>query len=188
MLQGTWYEDVKAQSSRGPMAHAPVSVGLSTHGFGVAGSLEVGYPLPFVGKWNIEPQAQLVYQRIALNDAADVAAIVRYSAAQTLVGRIGARFATTRELDGGYQSRLLTAWVDANLWHKFKGDNATQVSSSSGYVPFYSNLGGSWAELGAGVTAQVTRHASLYAHVGYQIELGGDRHAYTGKAAVRINW
>ncbi|WP_175948745.1 autotransporter outer membrane beta-barrel domain-containing protein, partial [Burkholderia pyrrocinia] len=188
VLQSTWYEDVKAKSSRSLMAAAPVSVGLSTRGLGLASSLEVGYPLPFVGQWIIEPQAQLVYQRIAMDDAADVAASVHYPAAQSLTGRVGARFSTTRELDGGYRSRLLTAAVDANLWHEFKGDNATQISSSAGYIPFYSNVGGTWAELGVGVTAQVTRNASLFAHASYQIGLGGDRHAYTGKAGVRINW
>ena len=41
-------------------------------------SLEGGYPIQVGGGWIVEPQAQLVYQRIGLDDSADVAATVRF--------------------------------------------------------------------------------------------------------------
>ena len=49
-------------------------------------------PKKFAGGWFIEPQAQLVYQNININDANDIAAQVRFSDVNSLAGRIGARF------------------------------------------------------------------------------------------------
>ena len=185
VLQGTWYDNVKAQSSS---TSSSGSVGLSTHGVGVAGSLEVGYPLPFVSTWHIEPQAQVVYQAISLDTSADVAATVRFPTAESLAARLGGRFSTTRQRQYGDRERLYTLWVDANLWHEFKGDNRTQFSSATGYLPFYSRLGGSWGELGAGMSSQITRHISFYTHLGYEVGLNADRHAVSGKLGVRANW
>jgi fibronectin-binding autotransporter adhesin len=188
VLQGTWYENVKAQSSRNLMASSPVDVGLESKGFGVAASIEVGYPLELTDNWILEPQAQVVYQRVALNSASDVAANVRFAPATSMAERIGARLSTTRELDRGVESRQITPWVTANLWHESRGDNKTEISSEDGFVPFHSKLGGSWAEVGAGVTGQITRNTSVFAHASYEFGLDGDRQANSYAVGVRVNW
>jgi autotransporter-associated beta strand protein len=188
VLQGTWYENVKAQSSRNLMASSPVDVGLESKGFGMVGSLEVGYPLELTDNWILEPQAQVVYQRVTLNSASDVAATVRFAPATSMAERIGARLTTTRELDRGVESRLITPWVEANLWHESRGDNRTELSSEDGFVPFHSKLGGSWVAVGAGVTGQVTRNTSLFAHASYEFGLDGERQANSYAVGVRINW
>ena len=59
-----------------------------TQGFGFAASLEGGYP--FHDGWLLEPQAQLVYQTINIDDFNDGVADVRYSNTDSLAGRIGA--------------------------------------------------------------------------------------------------
>ncbi|WP_448091824.1 autotransporter outer membrane beta-barrel domain-containing protein [Pseudomonas lini] len=188
VLQGTWYENVKAKSSRNLMTSSAVAVGLESKGFGVAASLEVGYPLELTDHWILEPQAQVVYQRVTLNNASDVAANVRFAPATSMAERIGARLTTTRELDHGVESRLITPWVDANLWHESRGDNRTEISSEDGFMPFHSKLGGSWAEVGAGVTGQITRNTSVFAHASYEFGLDGDRQANSYAIGVRINW
>jgi fibronectin-binding autotransporter adhesin len=188
VLQGTWYENVKAQSSRNLMASSPVDVGLESKGFGVAASIEVGYPLELTDNWILEPQAQVVYQRVALNSASDVAANVRFAPATSMAERIGARLSTTRELDRGVESRLITPWVEANLWHESRGDNKTEISSEDGFVPFHSKLGGNWTEVGAGVTGQITRNTSLFAHASYEFGLDGERQANSYAVGVRVNW
>ncbi|WP_448091823.1 autotransporter outer membrane beta-barrel domain-containing protein [Pseudomonas lini] len=188
VLQGTWYENVKAKSSRNLMASSPVAVGLESKGFGVAASVEVGYPLELTDHWILEPQAQVVYQRVELNNASDVAATVRFAPATSMAERIGARLTTTRELDRGVESRQITPWVTANLWHESRGDNRTEMSSEEGFVPFHSKMGGSWAEVGAGVTGQITRNTSVYAHASHEFGFDGDRQANAYAVGVRVNW
>ncbi|CAN7751283.1 autotransporter outer membrane beta-barrel domain-containing protein [Variovorax sp. LjRoot175] len=185
IAQVTWYEDVKAQSSRVAGPASPIS--LSTKGRGWASSLEGGYPIQIGGGWIAEPQAQLTYQRINLDDSADVAAIVRFQTTESLAGRVGARFARTWALDEGDKPRLLTTWLRANLWHEFMGDNKTEFSSATGFLPFGSDLGGTWVELAAGFSAQLTRRATAYAQVGY-MRGASDRHAVNGRLGVRLNW
>ena len=137
----------------------------------------------------LEPQAQLIYQTLNISHAQDIAAVIRFRDDDFLTGRLGARLAKTWALDENVpQPRLITGWLRANLWHEFLGDSKTEFSSQVGFVPFRADLGGTWAELGAGVSAQITRSASLYANANYQRSFDGDRHAYEGKIGLRINW
>ena len=86
------------------------------------------------------------------------------------------------------QPRLLTGWLRANLWLEFLGDPTTEFSSLAGFVPFRADVGGTWAELGAGLSAQLTRTASVYANANDQTSFDGDRHADEGKIGLRVNW
>jgi outer membrane autotransporter protein len=81
VVQGTWY-DAEADSESGQFD-------LETEGFGIATSLEGGYPFRLGGVWIVEPQAQLIYQWIELDDADDQAAEVRFRDVESLVGRVG---------------------------------------------------------------------------------------------------
>ncbi|WP_147306461.1 autotransporter outer membrane beta-barrel domain-containing protein [Methylovirgula sp. 4M-Z18] len=186
VAQATWYDSVTARSSRS--AGLANAIGLSTQGLGLAASLEGGYPVQLGNGWIAEPQAQLEYQHINLDQAADVAATVRFKAAQSLAGRLGLRVARTFALEEGAQPRVMTTWLRANLWHEFLGDNKTEFSSATGFLPFQSNLGGSWGELNAGVSGQITHNAVLNASLGYQLGLDGRRHGYDGKIGLRFNW
>ncbi|CAN7768352.1 autotransporter outer membrane beta-barrel domain-containing protein [Variovorax sp. LjRoot175] len=49
------------------------------------------------------------------------------------------------------------------------------------------DLGGTWVEMAAGFSAQLTRRATAYAQVGY-MRGASDRHAVDGKVGMRINW
>ena len=180
VLQGTWY-DFTAKPRR--------FLETDTEGFGLAASLETGYPFHLGSGIVLEPQAQLIYQTLNISHAQDIASVIRFRDDDFLTGRIGARLAKTWALDENVpQPRLITGWLRANLWHEFLGDSKTEFSSQIGFVPFRADLGGTWAELGAGVSAQITRSASLYANANYQTSFDGDRHAYEGKVGVRVNW
>ena len=85
VVQGTWY-DMQMTSRRGLRDG-------DTDGFGFAASLEGGYPFQLGGGWLLEPQAQLVYQALDIDDFNDGAADVRYSDTDSLAGRIGVRVA-----------------------------------------------------------------------------------------------
>ena len=186
VAQATQYGSVNAQSSR--TQGTTSAIGLSTRGHGVAASIEGGYPLQMGSGWVIEPQAQLVYQRVDLKDASDVGADVRFSNAESATGRIGGRLARTWNLDEGNNPRHATVWLSANLWREFAGNNKTELSSADGFVPFRSDLGGNWTDIGVGFSTQLTHTATVFAHANYIDGEYGNHHAYSGKFGVRVNW
>ena len=180
VLQGTWYDFTEKPLRRQPT---------DTEGFGVAASLETGYPIRLGSGFVLEPQAQLVYQTLDIDNARDFASTVRFRDDDFLSGRIGVRLASTWAMDQGIpQPRLITAWLRGNVWHEFLGEPKTEFSSAVGFVPFRADLGGTWGELGAGISAQLNRCASLYANANYQRSFDGDREAYEGKIGLRFNW
>ncbi|KAF1003677.1 MAG: Adhesin BmaC autotransporter [Luteibacter sp.] len=179
VMQGTWYT---ARSGSGQMAD------LKTDAFGFAASVEAGYPFQLRDRWILEPQAQLVYQGISVDASSDAAAEVRFGNVNSLAGRAGARLARTWALDEGMHPRLLTAWLRGNVWREFSANPRTLVSSQEGFVPFHSNLRGTWYEVTAGVSAQVSRKTSIYANLGYQKAFGSGIQAVNGTVGVRVNW
>jgi hypothetical protein len=60
--------------------------------------------------------------------------------------------------------------------------------AATGFIPFRADLGGSWAELNGGISAQLTRTTSIYANASYQVGLDGRSDAWDAKAGVRVNW
>ncbi|OKO87392.1 hypothetical protein AC629_14260 [Bradyrhizobium sp. NAS80.1] len=57
----------------------------------------------------VRAQAQLAYQNININSASDIGAQVRFADVDSLLGRIGARFGRTWNIDD--TPRTITAWV-----------------------------------------------------------------------------
>lgn len=145
--------------------------------------------MPLGDGWRAEPQAQLVYQAIDLRSGSDGAARMRFEDADSLAGRIGVRFVNTWLTGYGSSAPgLITAWLRPNLWHEFLGDPRTLFSSEDGFVPFRADLGGTWLELNAGITAQINQSTALYLNGSYYVSLDGDSTAYNAKLGLRINW
>ena len=180
VLQGTWYEDMTMTGRRGLRDG-------ETNGFGFAASLEGGYPFQLGGGWQLEPQAQLVYQALDIDDFNDGASDVSYSDTDLLAGRIGAR--VTQEWDvGGDAKRKFTFWGRADLWYEFLDDPTTEFSSAVGFIPFTADAGDSWATLGIGAALQVADNTSVYGNVNYDVAFDGDADAWEGKLGVKIQW
>lgn len=179
VAQGTWY-DAKADSNQ------PYS--LSTHGFDATLSLEGGYPFRFANGWTLEPQAQTIYQSLHLNNASDSAARVQFRDSDSLAARVGGRASQTWSLDQAGTPRQISGWFFANIWHEFKSDAITAFSSEEGNVPFQSDLGGSWWEVGAGISAQWRKGMSLYATISYDKGFDEGIKAINGNLGLRVNW
>jgi autotransporter family porin len=177
ILQGTYY-DISST------AHRDLPT-FTTAAQGGAASLEGGYPFRFAGGWFIEPQAQVIYQNIHINDASDIGAQIHFSDVDSLAARIGTRFGRTWTMD---DVNTITAWIRPNLWNEFRGNPITSFSSETGFVPFYADLGGLWGEVNVGVSARVLLNTTLFANASYQSRFDGGGFAYTGKAGVRVNW
>lgn len=160
-----------------------------TDALGVALSLEGGLPRALGEHWRIEPQGQVIYQSLDVDSFRDPFATVRFSQTDSLAARAGARLARrwTSQSPGG-ATRLTDGWLVANVWHEFKGDPQTEFSTARGYVPFRADLGGSWYQLGIGLTLQVTSATYLYGDVEYARDTDGDDEAVNAKLGVRIQW
>jgi outer membrane autotransporter protein len=191
ILQGTWY-DVSMTGARGLRDG-------ETNGLGFAASIEGGYPFDLGQGWVIEPQAQLVYQALDFDDFNDGAADVRYSDLDSLAGRVGAWLARSWDLeeaqgdgpgsgDGPAPVRSASAWLRVDVWHEFLGQPTTAFSSANGFVPFTSDLQGSWVKVGLGGSWDMTEAATVHGNVNYDVTFDGDAQAWEGKLGFKVKW
>jgi len=170
IVQGTWY-DITFQSPR----LDPIS----TDGFGLALSGETGYPLHLNKDWQIEPQAQLIYQMLKLDGFRDPAADVRFRDLDSLVGRIGFRLSNR----GNHQG-----WLRGNIWHEFLGKPVTEFSSANGFVGFRATLPRNWWQVGIGGSMVASSNLTLYGQANYEQAFEGGTHAWDAKLGIRYNF
>jgi outer membrane autotransporter protein len=150
-----------------------------TDGFSLAASLEGGYPLEIDDDWRLEPQAQLIYQTLSLDDMSDVASTIRFRDLNSLAGRIGARLNNIGDELG---------WIRVNLWHEFTGHPKTEFSTETGFLAFEAELPRTWWEIDAGVSWHLDRNTTLFGAGSYNSTFDGDSKAYDAKIGVRYNW
>ena len=192
------YVDGVLQLHRFDIEAKPDDLGkLDTQGWGYTASLEGGYPFlidegdeehKFENLY-LEPQAQLIYSRIKLDDSDDIAADVRFRDIDSLIGRLGVRLAKDwfRENDKGETLRT-NGWLRPSVWHEFKGQPKTEFSSANGFVPFEADIGGSWWEANLGVDYQADKKVTFFVSAGYQKSFDGDSHSYEGMLGVKYDF
>jgi outer membrane autotransporter protein len=192
------YVDGVLQVHRFDIEAKPGDIGeLDTQGWGYTASLETGYPFLIdegegEDKYEnlyLEPQAQLIYSHIDLDDSNDIAADVRFRDVDSLIGRLGVRLAKDwfRENDKGETLRT-NGWLRPSVWHEFKGQPKTEFSSADGFVPFEADIGGSWWEANLGVDYQADKKVTFYISAGYQKAFDGDSHSYEGMPGVKYDF
>ncbi|MBO9715375.1 MAG: autotransporter-associated beta strand repeat-containing protein [Pseudoxanthomonas sp.] len=186
---GGWYVDGVLQATRyETRAGSGYFEDMKTDGFGIAASIEAGKSFALGGGYSLQPQGQVVYQTIDFDDTADPAAEVRYDDVDSLAARLGLRLVRDSRSSGAGGVRPVTWWLRANVWHEFIAEPTTSFSSEDGFVPFRSNLKGTWAELGAGVSAEVARGANFFASGGYGSAFGDGLTSWNARVGLRIDW
>jgi outer membrane autotransporter protein len=188
VLQATWYQ-AKMGGNRGLRDG-------ETDGWGLAASLEGGYPFHLKAGWVLEPQAQLVYQAIDLGSFNDGVSDVRYSDEDSLAGRVGLRLARSWDLEevrnpatgAAPQTRQASLWFRGDLWDEFLDQPTTEFSSAHGFIPFTADLTGSWWKLGLGGTYDFKTNATFYGNVNYERTFDGDAYAWEGKLGLKVTW
>ncbi|MEN3929856.1 autotransporter outer membrane beta-barrel domain-containing protein [Microvirga sp. W0021] len=182
VVQGTWYSaDARSTDNQR----------IKPNGFSILASLEAGYSFRLNNGWAIEPQAQIVYQNISFNNARDAYGLVRFSNNDSLRGRLGIRVTKTWNMGDEATPRLLTTWLRANIWHEFLGKTRTSYGSLDGsdFTPFHSYLKGTWAEVGAGASMQMTEAVNLFATGSYNRALDNKgREGWNGRLGVTVKW
>ena len=138
----------------------------------LSASIEAGYPIALGWQGlSLEPQLQVIGQRLGFADFVDADSFVgRLGAQSEGVFRGGARlvmpFATP---DNG----AFTAYLKANFLQSFGGGGTINL----GGVPFLTGAVGSAVQVGGGVNGNLTRNFSAYGDVAWQnnVSTGGFR-------------
>lgn len=180
LLQVTRFDQVQANSVG--------LASLSTEGWSGSASLESGWRLALSERFYVVPQIQLVGDTYSLSAATDAYGLMDFkdqSAARGRVGLLGG--ATFNETD---PARAINVWLRASAWQVFAGSPQTNFATFAGTdsVPFSTNYGRSWLGLDGGVTAQLSKQASLYANAGYDYGFGLSRQAFTGRIGLQAQW
>ncbi|WLH10279.1 autotransporter outer membrane beta-barrel domain-containing protein [Pseudomonas hefeiensis] len=176
-----WHVDLSASGGRvNGYSRTEQGQRQAAEGNAVTLSVEGGFPIGISDHWVVEPQAQLINQRITLDSPN--AENGTNNELNTWSGRVGAR------LKGSYQVNGLGVepYVRTNLWHTVQiADNLTldKVDKIS------SSRKSSTVEVGLGLVARVTPVVSLYISADYSSDVDdNDLNGLIGSLGVRMRW
>jgi autotransporter family porin len=152
-------------------------------GWGAGLSAEVGRPYKLGNShWLIEPQAQLSYQFVSLEDFNDGSAHVDQDDQHSLRGRIGTRLAYNAPT-ADYRTK--TFYAVANVLSDFIEPTDVNI----GRDKLNEDYSRTWGEVGLGMQLPIATSAYVYADARYQQELSGeDRNGYTGTIGLKHSW
>lgn len=155
---------------------------IDNRGHALTLSAEAGYPFAVANDWVLEPQVQIIHQKVSLDTQDDGVSRVEFDSDSAWTGRLGAR------LKGRYQVSGIPVepYLRANLWHTFSGtdtvtfDNTDRVETQQR---------SSTADLGIGVIVSLAPAVSLYAGADYSNNLDSNQQrSVAGNLGVRISW
>ncbi len=175
ILQDTQYQG-NATSSRG---------GIGLNGYGLAASLESGFPFHFFTHWLLEPELQLLAQRVQLQKTNDYFSSIDLGTNGAALGRLGARLQYSAEIIGC----LLQPYLLANVWSTLGGARTTTVYA--GVDSIVTKAAPAWTEVGAGMTAVINKRISVYGNVNDVIALNHQHQQHSAIEAavgIRVNW
>lgn len=179
---GGWYVDAVLMHSW--LSGSPRSDrGISADAKGTAwtASLEGGLPFALGQGWILEPQAQLIWQRVSLDPTRDAFSAIAHKTDDAFTGRIGAR------LQGEWlvNDIKLTPYLKANVWHGFAGNDVTLFDANA----IVTKRKATSLEVGGGVVAEISRNVGVYVAAGYTTNLNGDRRrTLAGNVGLRVSW
>ena len=168
-------------------AHKSTS-SIHQNGFGVAVSAEAGYAFNFgqnnikQSDWSVEPQMQLVYQYIDLDNFKDKYRSVDQNNQKLLRGRIGVRLAYN---DQAQSQQISSFYTIANVWHDFIKPSNIEV----GRDRLSEKYNSSWGEIGLGAKTPIVKDTYLYGDARFEHNFSSAKHqGYRGNIGVEHKW
>lgn len=150
-------------------------------GTSMAASLEGAYPIAVFGNWTLEPQAQLVWQRVKFSPSDDDFSRIEFDAFEALAARVGMRF----EGEVVHEGSVLQPFLSADVWHNFSQKDRITFNTRS----LISDSQASVLELGGGLGVLVTPTLSLHFRVGWGTNLGGEHYSSRdANVGMRFTW
>jgi outer membrane autotransporter protein len=183
-----WYVDTVLQGGRHRYTVRPQG-GASAKGKADSfmASVEVGKSFGVGDGWVVEPQLQLVHQRINL-DAVDIGgARVTQDSDRGWTARAGVRVKGDIATGAG----RLQPYGRFNVYRRNGGGDTTQFSTLAAVTPIATRTGGTTTEAAAGFTLALNERTSVYGEVGKQWASGGGSRvgsSVQGSVGLRVRW
>ncbi|HCH37973.1 MAG TPA: hypothetical protein DE191_00180 [Enterobacter sp.] len=144
----------------------------------LAASVEVGKPFRLgESAWQLEPQAQLIYQYSHVSGASMDGLSrteVKVKDGNAVTARIGARLVGDYDTNKG----KFQPYGRVNLWQGFGGTDKVTFSNSGGTTTLSSDKQFSTTEVAAGVTWTVQKDFQVYTEVGSHFSNSSDKTHY----------
>lgn len=172
--QGGYFDSVLQYTRLDGRARSDRGDKLNIDGHAWTASLESGYPFSLSERWTVEPQAQLIAQKVSLDSANDSVSHVSHDAQVELTGRLGVR------LEGAYKAssvRLLQPYAQVNLWH---GDGGRDTLTFDGVDKIKTDYRYTSLQLETGLVAQLSEALSLHGGVQYSSNLDSRQQEASG--------
>ncbi len=145
-------------------------------------SAEVGQPFAMTDNWVMEPQAQVIYQKVSLDAQNDGISRVTFDSDPAWTGRLGARFEGSYTVGG----RKLTPYLQANVWHTTSG---TDTVTFAGTTQIDTEQKSTQADLGMGAVVSFSESISAYVGADYSLNVDSNQQRATSvNAGLRISW
>jgi autotransporter family porin len=180
---GGWYLDAVLMGTLldgRPNSDRGVSADLD--GTAITASLEGGIPIALSEGIALEPQAQVIWQNLDLDDSEDDFADINYDTPDTFTGRLGARLTGSFESDAGTQWQ---PYLKANLW--YSPSKTDEVSFDVDDVK--TKIGSTAVEVGGGLVAAISDSVRLFGTGDYTFDVGGqEKEAIEGNLGLQVSW
>lgn len=194
-VYGTWqdqsglYADAVLQGAdyRSDLRTAGDTAQARTKGSGWLASLEMGKAFELSSHWKIEPQAQIIYRKLSIDDTALSLATVKNKADDDWTVRLGARIKGNFATGAG----VLHPYGRINV---YKASNTTDIASFAapgGTTDIKAKGGYTATEMVAGASLQINPRTSIYGELGKLWANGGDSRVKSGVQAsmgVKVLW
>lgn len=185
---GGLYLDGVLQAGRHRYTAAPaLSLAGEGKGDSLLASLEVGQAFRIAPNWTIEPQLQLVHQRLSLDNTAIAGALVQQNSRNGWLARAGVRVKGEIATGAG----LLQPYARVNVYRRSSGTDIARFTGPAAYTDIATRTGGTSTEVAAGATLQLTQNMSLYGELGkLWASSGGARtkSGLNGSVGVQVRW
>ena len=154
------------------------------NGWGAALSAETGKSFIVYGNnWFVEPQAQLVYQYLSLDDFNDRIRHVDQHDPSALRGRVGMRFGYNGDIRDNLPSSSF--YGIANIWHDFVNPKSVDIGRDN----LKEEYAKTWGEVGLGIQLPITRQSNFYSDIRYEKNFGSDkRKGFKGTIGYKYTW
>ncbi|MGQ2992838.1 autotransporter outer membrane beta-barrel domain-containing protein [Variovorax sp.] len=185
---GGFYADVVLQGARHRAdAASSLDPGAQTRGRSLLASLEIGQSLALGNGWSVEPQLQLIHQRLDLDSTAIAGAQVQSHADNGWTARAGVRVKGRVDTAAG----ALQPYARVNVYKRANGSDTARFVNAAAVTDITAPIGGTSTELAAGFTLALNESTSLHGELGKLWSSGGDarvRSSIGASVGVRVAW
>jgi outer membrane autotransporter protein len=178
-----WYLDTVAMYTwLNGDSHSERGLKIDNDGHAMTLSVEAGYPVAVANNWVVEPQLQVINQKVDLKRQDDGISKLSFDSDAAWTGRLGAR------LKGRYDvaDLPLEPYLRVNLWHTMSGTDTVTFDDST---EINTRQRSSSADLGLGAILTLAPAVSMYANADYSSNIDSNPlRGMSGNLGVRMSW